>query len=206
MRPSQRGILLIGGLNSNNSGLSSVELIGLDNCSVPDLPEWRYNHGSFITYWGSLAVCGGWLDSKPWSSDNCLVFNATSKQWEQGLLGDVLGATVLGVISMDIGTYLIHPLTSSFLPSGKREWIAGPSPLEEVQCATGISATSFLAFGGKSVCQYDSSIAGPSSKDSWVADGTWPDLQVERYRPGCATLDTLSIVAGGRNELGEVLN
>ena len=44
-----RGILLIGGKDSNYDGLSSVEVFGLGNCSVPDLPEWRYDHGSFIT-------------------------------------------------------------------------------------------------------------------------------------------------------------
>ena len=54
------GVLLIGGLDSNHSRISSVEIIGFDNCSVPDLPEERFGHGSFLTVWGSLAVCGGW--------------------------------------------------------------------------------------------------------------------------------------------------
>ena len=53
--------------------------------------------------------------------------------------------------------------------------------------------------------QFDSSIAGPSSDEGWAADGEWPDLVVERYGPGCATLDTLCLIAGGLNELGEVL-
>ena len=54
--------------------------------------------------------------------------------------------------------------------------------------------------------QFDSSIAGPSSDEGWTADGEWPNLQVERYgRPGCATLGALSIVAGGQDELGQLL-
>ena len=107
------GVLLIGGFDSN-----SVEVIGLDNCSLPDLPEVRRDHGSFLTVWGSLAVCGGLWDGKPMSSD-CLVLNTTSKQWQRGILGNVLGSSVLGVIPMDVGTYMVHLTTSSFLPSGE---------------------------------------------------------------------------------------
>ena len=204
MQSSQKplGLLLIGGKGSSYASLSSVEVFGLDNCSVPDLPENRYDHGSFLTGWGSLAVCGGWWEGKPVSSD-CLVLNTTSKQWERGVLGNLLGDTVLGVITMDVGTYMVHYSTSSFLPSGEREWIAGPNP-SRVHCATGISTSSFLTFSGKSVRQFDSSIAGPSSDEGWLADGEWPNLQVERYRPACETLGALSFVAGGRNNQGEL--
>merc|ERR1719458_1220936 len=160
MQSSQKplGLLLIGGTDSSYASLSSVEVFGLDNCSVPDLPELRFNHGSFMTGWGSLAVCGGWWAGRLVSSD-CLVLNTTSKQWERGVLGNLLGEYVLGVVSMDVGTFMVHPFTSSFLPSGEREWIAGPSPQEEVQCATRIPGSSLLTFGGKSVHQFDSSIA-----------------------------------------------
>ena len=106
---------------------------------------------------------------------------------------------------MDAGTYMVHPLSSSFLPSGEREWIAGPNPSERVDCATGISTSSFLTFSGKSVRQFDSSIAGPSSDEGWTADGEWPNLQVERYRPACETLGALSLVAGGFNNQWELL-
>ena len=198
------GLLLIGGKDSNNRSLSSIEVISLDNCSVPDLPERRNNHGSFMTGWGSLAVCGGWWAGKPISSD-CLVLNTTSSQWERGILGNVLGSTVLGVVSLDVGTYFVHRTTSSFLPSGGREWIAGPNPPVVLQCATGISANSFLAFGRRSVRQFDSRIAGSSSDEGWLPDGEWPNLQVERYGPECATFDDMCIVAGGRNKRGELL-
>ena len=109
MQSAQRplGVLLIGGRDSKNNSLSSVEVIGLDNCSVPDLPQWRYNHGSFMTEWGSLAVCGGKWSGKPISSD-CLVLDTTSNQWQRGLLGEVLGDIVVGVISMSIGNYMVH--------------------------------------------------------------------------------------------------
>ena len=81
----------------------------------------------------------------------------------------------------------------------------GPNPTEEVQCATGISTSSFLTFSGKLARQFDSSIAGPSSDEGWTADGEWPNLLVERYRPACETLQGLSLVAGGRNNQGELL-
>ena len=194
------GVLLIGGFDSN-----SVEVIGLDNCSLPDLPEVRHGHGSFLTVRGSLAVCGGWWDGKPLSSD-CLVLNTTSKQWERGILGNLIGNSVLEVIPMDVGTYMVHQITSSFLPSGEREWIAGPTSPEEVQCAAKISASSFLAFNGKSVRQFDSSIAGPGSDEGWLSDGEWPNLQAGRYRPGCATLEDICVVAGGHDQLtGQLL-
>ena len=79
MQSSQKplGLLLIGGTHSSKASLSSLEVFGLDNCSVPDLPEDRSGHGSFITGWGSLAVCGGWWAGKPWSSD-CIVLSTTS--------------------------------------------------------------------------------------------------------------------------------
>ena len=170
---------MIGGRDAGLQGLSSVEVIGLENCTVPDLPEWRYNHGSFVTEWGSLAVCGGWWENKPFSSD-CLVLNRASELWERGILSEVFGNTVLGVISLDVGTYLVHPTTSSLLPSGKQEWTPGPRPSMEVQCATGISASSFLVFSGKSVFQHDS-----NANEEWLTG--WPNLQEHRNRPGCAT-------------------
>ena len=123
-----------------------------------------------MTEWGSLAVCGGFWSSKPWSTD-CLVLNASSKEWERGILGGLLDDAVRGVISTDQGTYMVHPTSSSFLPSGERHWIAGgPVPLDEVQCATGISSHSFLVFGGTPVRQFDVTIAGPTSENGWVDD------------------------------------
>ena len=183
---------------------SSVETFGFDNCSVPDLPEWRSHHGSFMTSWGSLAVCGGWWEGKPASSD-CLVLNKTSRQWERGILGGPLWSNVLGVASLDIGTYMVYGTWSSFLPSGEREWIAGPKPPHWIQCATEISEDSFFTLGGTTVRQFDSSKNGPTSDQSWVPEGVWPDLLVERIRPGCATLGDICVFAGGANTLGETL-
>ena len=163
-----------------------------------------------MTESGSLAVCGGRWAGKPFSSD-CLVLNTTSNQWERGLLGNVLGAPgdiIVGVISMkNIGTYMIHQLSSSFLPSGEREWKEGPSRKETViQCATRISDDKFLALSSKSVSQFDSR-TGPLNNEGWSAD--WPESKVERYRPGCATVhapEHLCVVAGGRNAQYELLN
>ena len=113
---------MIGGKDSTSSDLSTVEVLGENSCSVPDLPEARSDHGSFLTEWGALAVCGGsWKtmanQGKPWSSD-CLVLNSTTKQWDRRILGGVLDDEVRGVFNMEVGTYLVHPASSSFLPSG----------------------------------------------------------------------------------------
>ena len=202
-----QGFVLMGGLDPTYRKLSSPEVFGLDDCLVPDLPEVRFDHGSFTTDSGSIAVCGGWWSGKPWSSD-CLILNTTSKQWERGLLGEVLEPVVIGVVSLDAGTLMMHKRTSSFLARGSQEWIAGPSTTEEVQCVAGISPSSFLAFLGKLVRQYDSNVAGRTTmgNDGWLQDGEWPfDLQVERRRPACATLGATCVIAGGRDENGELL-
>ena len=201
--------MVIGGRESGSYAISinatsSIKMVGFDNCSVPDLPEARYHHGSFVTSWGSLAVCGGWWDGKPASSD-CLVLNTNTRQWERGILGGLLGDSVLGVVSLDVGTYMVHSLSSSFLPSDEREWIAGPNPPQSVQCATGISADSFLIFGGTTVRQFYSRISGPTSDQGWVPENVWPDLPFSRLRPGCATLGEVCVVAGGMNSQYEVL-
>ena len=190
-----KGVVLIGGEDSDHARISSVEVMGFNDCSIPNLPEWRINHGSFLTESGSLAVCGGQWLGKPKSSD-CLVLNVASKIWERGQLGDLLGDSVYGVISMDDGTYMIHHDSSSFLPTGERNWVAGPIPREKVQCATRTSSISFLAFSTSLARQFDSS-DGPSSDEGWSKDGVWPKLEVERYRPGCATILDLCVVAGG---------
>ena len=202
--PQSWGFVLLGGLDSSDNGLSSVEVVGLDKCTVPHLPELRYNHGSFLTEWGALATCGGYWAGKPWSSD-CLVLNSTSRQWERDVLGPLLGEYVLGVIILESGTYMIHNTTSSFLPSSHQDWIAGPSPPEKAECATKISASSFLVFSSTSAHQFDSNVAGPTNAMGWLDDAGWPDLKEERHGPACATLGSLCVVAGGRDALDEVL-
>ena len=199
-------MVVIGGREGGFYGdtTSSVEMIGFDNCSVPDLPETRYHHGGFVTSWGSLAVCGGYWSGKPASSD-CLVLNTTSRQWERGVLGGLLGDAVVGVVTLDVGTYMVHATTSSFLPLGEREWIPGPNSTQSVHCVSGISAESYLViggdyFGGRSVLQFDS-----SNDQGWLPDDVWPDLQTWRQGPGCATLGDMCVVAGGNTRSGEVL-
>ena len=191
--------MLIGG-----GSTSSVEMIGIDKCSVPDLPEARALHGSFMTSWGSLAVCGGWWSGKPASSD-CLVLNTASRRWERGVLDGRLGGAVLGVVTLDVGIYMVHSLSSFFLPSDEHEWIAGPNPPQSVQCATGISADSFFTFSGTSVRQFNSRTSGPTSDQGWAPDNVWPDLLVERISPGCAALGDFCFVAGGVNSQYEAL-
>ena len=145
-----------------------------------------------------MAVCGGSWAGKPASSD-CLVLNTTT------VLGGLLGRIVRGVVTLDVGTYMVHAETSFFLPAGEREWVTGPKATQKVQCATRISADSYLAFGEKSVRQFDSISTGPTSDQGWVPEGVWPDLLTWRQRPGCATLGDFCLVAGGRNEWGETL-
>ena len=58
------GVLLTGGKDSTSSLLSSAEFFGSEGegCNVPDLPEPRRGHVTFVTSDGTIASCGGWTE------------------------------------------------------------------------------------------------------------------------------------------------
>merc|ERR1712130_260170 len=135
------GVFLIGGFDTN-----SVEVIGFDNCSVPDLPELRYDHGSFITGWGSLAVCGGWWEGKSISSD-CLVLK--NGVWMGGEVDDLPDQRHYSASArLDVGVFILGgwytESSSVFLRANSRSWVQGPQlPVAMKRpCAAPISAHS----------------------------------------------------------------
>ena len=72
-----QGQVVVGGWNGKNKNknyLSSVELITRtpsDNCSIPDLPQPRYDHSLSLLSGGRLLVCGG-KDDRQNLLDSCL--------------------------------------------------------------------------------------------------------------------------------------
>ena len=130
------GLLLLGG-QSTKEQLSSIETFGLENCTIPPLPETRYGFGSFITPTEprQLAVCGGWWMGKPNSTD-CLTLNVTSTQWERGTFSNgLLGDGVRGVINMEgQGVFLVHSTGISFLAPDSKTWVAGPVFSTTAEC------------------------------------------------------------------------
>ena len=216
--------MLIGGENEAGP-LSSVETLGFAaDCMVPHLPEKRYGAGSFITPEsetdGKLAVCGGWWDGKP-SSTDCLTLNKEKGRWERGHLKGVQDGVggVKSVVSMENdGVYLVHSASMSFMAENTKEWVEKEVPIADIQCATSIGEFSFLIFGGrtlKTVREFISVIKNTrnltdDSQDElevgWQEQTNWPNLQVARRGPGCGATTDIVIVAGGVSGWQEILD
>ena len=182
--------------------LVSSETLGLENCTVPPLPETRYGHATFLTYFNQIGVCGGWWQGKPNSSD-CLILNKTSGTWDRGYLGDIFGDGIRGVVDLkEHGVYLVHPTSTSFLAARSTTWIPGPIPPGTAECATKISDSNFVSIGGldgKLIREYS-----PTKKE-WLEASLWSELHIGRRGPGCAVTGTHLVVAGGVNGWQEVL-
>ena len=201
MPTSPQGVLLLGG-KSPDGQLVSSETLGLENCTVPPLPETRYGHATFLTFFKQIGVCGGWWQGKPNSSD-CLILNKTSGIWDRGYLGDIFGDGIRGVVDLkEHGVYLVHPTSTSFLAARSTAWIPGPIPPGTAECATKVSDPNFVSIGGldgKLVREYS-----PKKKE-WLEASLWSQLHIGRRGPGCAVTNTHLVVAGGVNGWQEVL-
>ena len=211
--PSSPGtlVLLTGGYNGD--GLSSTELYP-GGCSPPALPEPRSYHMTFLTPGSSpvVATCGGYDGS--WTA-SCLVLQGG--QWATGVMSDLPEARIYAAtVSTEAGTFLLggSPTTrsSAFLPADSMAWEEGPALPQAMQngpCATQISPTSFLILYGKTILEFDSSVAGPTSTAGWRPAGTWPDLLTDRIGLRCAVVGRTLIIAGGysgTHRTTEVLN
>ena len=201
------GLLLIGG-QSSEGPTSSIEMFGFENCTIPPLPETRYDSGAFITLnqIPQLAVCGGWWMGKPNSSD-CLTLNVTAGQWERGTFTNgVLGDGVSSVINLEEnGVFVVHNIGMSFLAPGSDSWIAGPMFSSPAVCGCNISITSFVTIhmnDTNNVQQYSLTENGVSPEPS----NLWPNLVAKRYRPGCGATSYHLVVAGGVSASNEFLD
>ena len=176
---------------------------------IPQLPETRYGLGSFVTptELEKLAVCGGWWEGKPNSTD-CLTLNTTNGQWERGTFTNgLLGEGVRGVIIMeDHGVYVVHSRVTSFLAQGSDTWSAGPvfptSVMSSAECACNLTKSSFVTIHtneGHNVREYS------TTDQDWKSETLWPSTAIKRWSPGCgATLYHL-VIAGGVSGWDEVL-
>ena len=129
--------------------LSSVETFGFEDdnsCNIPKLPETRYGFAAFKTFSNQLAVCGGWWEGKPNSTD-CLTLDQSEAQWVRGAFkGSLSGEGVRGVATFeDHGIHIIHSWSTSFLEKGNDTWVQGMRTPIEVECACKVSDSSFMA-------------------------------------------------------------
>ena len=210
------GLVLIGG-DTRDGPLTSVEPLGFPSgCMIPNLPEKRYGAGSFVAPQldGQLTVCGGWWDGKPNSTD-CLTLNKEEGRWERGHLKgtpDGVGG-VKGVISIDeVGVYLVHTASMSFLAQDATDWNIKETPLADIQCATKINERGMLVVGGRKLTsvreftskekkasqrQSNSSQNETAKESEWQDPTRWPRLYQGRRGPGCGATNEVFIVAGG---------
>ena len=188
-----------------NGPLSSIEPFGFedDKCFIPRLPETRYGFAAFKTSQNQLAVCGGWWEGKPISSD-CLTLDTKKSEWVRGSFeGSLFGKGVRGVASFeDHGTYIFHSWTTSFLQNGANSFDLGPESPVAIECACKVSESSFVIIGSVdkiNVLEYT------ITNQRWEEDETWPEMKFKRKGPGCAATSQYLLVAGGVTEQGEVL-
>merc|ERR1719509_304038 len=200
-------VLLTGGWDGSTTYLSSTELYP-GGCSPPALPEPRSWHITFLTPGSSpvVATCGGHIYGNRPPVASCLVLQGG--QWRTGFMSDLPEARIYAAtVSTEAGTFLLggSPTTrsSAFLPADSMAWEEGPALPQAMQngpCATQISPTSFLILYGKTILEFDSSVAGPTSTAGWRPAGTWPRLLTNRREwPGCAVVGRTLIIAGGRD-------
>ena len=206
--PPPPGLIILGG-QSKYKQLSSIETFGFEDCTIPPLPETRYGLGSFITpsQPEKLAVCGGWWEGRPHSTD-CLTLNTANGQWERGTFTNgLLGEGVRGVITMENhGVYVVHSRVTSFLAQGDHTWTAGPvfptSVMSSAECACNLTKTSFVTIhtnDGHNVREYS------TTEGQWKKASEWPSTSTKRWSPGCGATGYHLVVAGGVSGWDDVL-
>ena len=212
--PPAPGLLVIGGEYGKGQKLRSIETFGFENCTTPGLPETRYGLGSFVTPTEpkkqQLAVCGGWWEGKPYSTD-CLTLNATTGQWERGNFNNgVLGEGVRGVIDMEKqkqGIFIVHSRTISWLQHNNLTWSPGPvyptSLMASAECGCRLTEKSFVTFHsneGHNVREYS------TEEKEWKPKDTWQGTTTKRWGPGCGATNYHLVVAGGVSSWDVVLS
>ena len=71
---------MVGGSDGNGNLFSSVEIFPPSNtCSIPDLPQPRYDHSLSLLSGGRLVVCGG--SGKGRNFDSCISWIAGNASW-----------------------------------------------------------------------------------------------------------------------------
>ena len=128
----------------------------------------------------------------------------TSGQWERGTFTNgLLGDSVRGVINMEgQGVFVVHSSGISFLASASDTWVAGPVFPAPAECGCNLSSTSFVTIhmnDTRNVREY-TVVNGKAEPEP---EGSWPDLLIKRYGPGCAATTHHLIVAGGVSGWGD---
>ena len=78
------GQVVMGGFQSGNSRLSSVEVFPRppsETCFIPDLPQPREHHSISLLSGGRLVVCGGNFHSQGYSLNSCISWAAGNITW-----------------------------------------------------------------------------------------------------------------------------
>merc|ERR1719234_2513007 len=199
------------GSSLEDSILFSTEVYpSISGCSPSPLPMGRTGHTTFVTSEPSplVATCGG--VTQEGSSASCLVLDPINQLWDENRMGNMTmargysaAATLNGIGVFILGGYdTYNSETSEFLATGSMQWQEGPvlPVYMHHPCAVSITPTSFLAIHRTDIREFDTAIAGPTSREGWREAGHWPELKTSRIlQPGCAKIGQKVIIAGGYN-------
>ena len=182
-------IVVVGGWDGNNR-LGTVELLGDNTCSIPNLPyEISSSPQMFLNNHNELIICGGYPKKK-----SCLrLFNGEWHEYAE-LKQERLYASV---VSMDDKTYMFggdgSDTSSEILQDGS--WKTGPTIDEkgiERGCAVAISNEELLIIGGfgtsNRIIKYN------IKTNDWTQIAS---LKVGRYGHSCTLFKDQVFITGG---------
>ena len=186
---------------------------------MPSLPEAREFHVTFLTADTEprIVSCGGWTGERTTGGQpdyhkkgrDCLTLKDGS--WQRGEVEYLrVPRSFPTVVTMSVGVYMLAgdmPVeawgTSDFLPAQSSHWIKGADVPISVRkgCGAQISTESFLIVSNNNVREFDTSVMeDPTSETGWQPEETWPQLlKGGGQQPGCATIGSLFVVAGGND-------
>jgi len=199
-------VLALGGWGSEEfggeSGLSSVEMVGNPNCTLPSLPFPVWGSSAFFTRDHLPLVCGGHHNESGgvfYSPTSCFQFKDRSWQNFSAKLTREEGWTHSVVLPS--GTFILggrnDSKSSEFLPVGQTlAWREGPKipgPGAVYACTVAISETRFAVIGGELKTR---SLVFDSSSWRWTSFTL--STPILASSPDCLLYNGQILMTGGR--------
>lgn len=198
-------VLALGGWgreNSRESGLSSVEMVGKPNCTLPSLPFPVWGSSAFFTRDHLPLVCGGHHNESRgvfYSPTSCFQFKDRAWQNFSAKLTREEGWTHSVVLPS--GTFILggrnDSKSSEFLPVGQTlAWREGPKipgPGAIYACTVAISDTRFAVIGGE---LKNRSLVFDTSSWRWTSFTLSSPIMASS--PDCLLRNGQILITGGR--------
>jgi len=207
--------LMVGGFNGYEGARDKAELLN-NACSLPSLlvsdgtgRSGRSDNVVFITGENMILTCGG--ESATGEDDlSCQALDISGETWVPHSVLDTDRVKSTALVLPDYGAYILGGFkhhTSSFLPTGSREWVPGPTLIGEEEvvlyygvCGVVLSSSEFMVVGGdEGEFVTDPSVGGKVMTYDAQTDimEEWPSLTVDSWGHSCAKLGNKVVIAGG---------